>query len=123
MRRILLIDDAEEVHALAGVVLGLRDSWSLTSALSGEEGVELALAEPPDAIVLDVILPGMSGLEALAALRADARTRHVPVVLLTGKDRPDSVERLRALEVKAVIAKPFDPLTLADDIAQALGWT
>jgi signal transduction histidine kinase/DNA-binding response OmpR family regulator len=84
-RRILLVDDDPEVHELVGDELS-RQGFVVDHALSGTEGLRLADRERPDAIVLDLMMEGMSGFEVAAALNGDPGTAHVPIVVLTAKD-------------------------------------
>jgi len=84
--------------------------------------LDLAVAGPPDAILLDVMMPTMDGPTTFARLQADARTRNVPVVLLTAKVQPAERRRWDRLGVAGVLAKPFDPLELPGQIADLLGW-
>lgn len=121
-KSLLLIDDDNDIREVAQLALELDGDWSVTTAASGAEGVELAQAHPPDAILLDVMMPVLDGPSTLAQLRADARTRNIPVVFLTAKARPAERDRLRDLAVAGVLSKPFDPLTLASEVRSALGW-
>jgi CheY-like chemotaxis protein len=81
------------------------------------------VAAHPDAILLDVMMPDMDGPSALAKLHEDARTQEIPVVFLTAKAHPAEQQRLGTLGAAGVLTKPFDPLTLSNQIARALGWT
>jgi CheY-like chemotaxis protein len=76
----------------------------------------------PDAILLDVMMPDLDGPSTLALLRQDEALREIPVVLLTAKVQAADRRQFGALDVAGVLAKPFDPMTLADDVARALGW-
>jgi len=100
-----------------------HDDWEVRCTASGEEAVALAAAEPPDAILLDVEMPGMDGPATVAALRAQPITARTPIVFLTAHDDPGELARLRALDVAGVLAKPFDVGTLGDELADLLRWT
>jgi len=76
-----------------------------------------------DAILLDVMMPGLDGPTTVGRLQADPQTRDIPVILLTAKVQPADRERFEALGVAAVLAKPFDPMTLPGQISDALGWS
>ena len=91
-------------------------------ASSGAEGVALVRAELPDAVVLDVMMPGMDGPATLAELRADPVTASIPVVFLTAKVQAAERRRLEELGAAGVVAKPFDPMSLATELSTALGW-
>src|SRR5581483_11577666 len=97
--------------------------YEVLTAGSAAEGLARAAADRPDAILLDVMMPDMDGPTAFEHLRADERTRDIPVILLTAKVQTADRRRFADLGVAAVIAKPFDPMRLAGEVAQALGWT
>jgi len=120
-RRLLLIDDEDDIREVAKLSLELVAHWDVVTARSGAEGIELAAREQPDAILLDVMMPGMDGAATYGRLQSNPETREIPVVLLTAKifDRPDD---RRGLEGITVISKPFDPMRLAAHVASALGW-
>jgi CheY-like chemotaxis protein len=121
--RILVVDDSKLVHELARVALEAHDGWEVRCTASGAEAVALAAAEPPDAILLDVEMPGMDGPATVAALRARPASANIPIVFLTGHDDPAERSRLAALAVDGVLSKPFDLAALAGDVADALGWS
>jgi CheY-like chemotaxis protein len=120
--RILVIDDSKLVHELARMALETQAGWQIRCAASGREAVAMARVESPDAVLLDVEMPEMDGPATVAALRANPLTAHTPVVFLTAHDDPAELERLRALAVTGVLAKPFDVSTLAGELADLLGW-
>ena len=93
----------------------------VVEAASGAEGVQRAKEERPDAILLDVMMPGLDGPSTLARLREDPATASVPIVFLTAKAIASEVDRLRALGAAGVLTKPFDPMTLARELRAALG--
>jgi CheY-like chemotaxis protein len=121
-RRVLLIDDEDDVREVAQISLEMVANWDVTTARSGAEGVALAASDQPDAIVLDVMMPGMDGSATFSHLQANPATRHIPVVLLTAKILDPITDRF-ALEVATIIPKPFDPMRLPGQIASALGWS
>jgi diguanylate cyclase (GGDEF)-like protein len=121
-RKILIIDDEEAIRDVVKVTLELLSGWTALTAPSGSEGIDLALAELPDAILLDAMMPGTDGPHTLAALQSNPSTQAIPVLFLTAKMTVEDLKKLRTLGAKAVIAKPFDPMTLANEIAQTLGW-
>ena len=122
IRKILVIDDEEAIREVTKVTLELFAGWAITVAGSGPEGITLAAANRPDAILLDVMMPDMDGPRTLAGLKASKATERIPVLFLTAKVQATDLSRLRALGAKGVIAKPFDPARLADEVAAALGW-
>lgn len=120
---VLIIDDEDDIREVAQVSLELIGGFRALVARSGEEGVEKAAAERPDAILLDVMMPGMDGPETLARLRVDPRTCEIPVVFLTAKAQAAEQRRLAELGAQGVIAKPFDPVLVAGSVAELLGWS
>src|SRR6476661_8039317 len=85
VRRILVVDDDELILEVAQMSLEMVGGWSVTTAADGQEGLERARADLPDAIVMDVMMPGMDGPTGALALRADPATAGIPIVLLTAK--------------------------------------
>jgi CheY-like chemotaxis protein len=119
---ILIIDDEEGILGVARAILEVPGGWRVLTAQSGKEGLACALAECPDAILLDVMMPDLDGPATLQQLRANPATRSIPVVLLTAKAQSADRHRFASMEVQGVISKPFDPLRLAAQISTALGW-
>lgn len=93
------------------------------TAACGGEGLVKAETQQPDAILLDVMMPDMDGPTTFHQLQANAATQDIPVVFLTAKVQAAEQRRFAELGVKAVLTKPFDPLTLASQVANALGWS
>ncbi|MEX0843110.1 MAG: response regulator transcription factor [Gemmatimonadota bacterium] len=109
--RILVVDDEPDISALVAYHLA-RESYVVRTANTGAEALEALERERPDLIVLDLMLPGMSGLEVLQALRERPETSEVPVILLTArKEEADRIEGLR-LGADDYVAKPFSPQEL-----------
>ncbi|WP_058189156.1 response regulator [Terracidiphilus gabretensis] len=119
---ILIIDDEDDIRAVAALSLETVAGWEVATANSGAQGVERAESLQPEAILLDVMMPGMDGRATFAALQQNPRTAAIPVVLLTAKSQSSEREQLAALGVAGVLTKPFDPLTLPGAIAAVLGW-
>jgi CheY-like chemotaxis protein len=122
-RTVLIVDDDDDIREVAQLSIELVAGWKVIAATSGVEGVSLAVAERPDAILLDVMMPGMDGPTTLDRLRSLAETQTIPVIFLTAKARASELERLAALAVAGVLSKPFDPVTLPGQIADLLGWS
>ncbi|HTL88777.1 MAG TPA: response regulator [Leptolyngbya sp.] len=122
IKQILVIDDEPYVREVIQICLETTAGWEVITAGSGNEGLVKAETEQPDAILLDVMMPGMNGITTFQNLQSNAATQEIPVIVLTAKmqfgDRPQYLK----LGLKAAIAKPFDPLTLASEIAQVLDW-
>jgi CheY-like chemotaxis protein len=121
-KRILVIDDEANVRIVVRTCLEILREWEVLLAASGHEGLLLAQTERPDAILLDVMMPGMDGVAFVRELQANPKVRAIPVVFLTAKAELTQPRQFQALGVKGAIAKPFNPLTLHDQIAISLGW-
>lgn len=121
-RQILLIDDDDAIREVARASLELVGGYQVTTASSGHEGLELSRLNPPDAILLDVMMPKMDGPTTFARLGEHPETRRVPVILFTTKTGGADHRRFAELGVAGVLPKPFDPLTLPGQIAALLGW-
>jgi two-component system, OmpR family, response regulator len=118
--KVLIVDDEPDIRRIARLSLVRLGGMEVVEAANGDEALAAAAAEKPDAVLLDVMMPGRDGPSTLAALRADAATASIPVVFLTAKVMAEEVERLRAIGAAGVLTKPFDPLTLAADLRSAL---
>lgn len=121
-KRVLVVDDEEDIRAIIRGCLEDIAEWEVLTAASGEEGIRLAVTGQPDGILMDVSMPGMSGLEILQKLQEDSRTQRIPVVLLTAKALLEDQEVFATLAIAGVIVKPFDPMTLVDQVAGVFGW-
>jgi CheY-like chemotaxis protein len=120
-RRVLLIDDEDDIREVAQLSLEMVARWDVVTASSGAEGVVRAAADQPDVILLDVMMPDLDGPATFLQLQAEPSTRHIPVILLTAKNLDPATDQL-ARDVVAIIAKPFDPMRLAGQVSAALGW-
>jgi two-component system, OmpR family, alkaline phosphatase synthesis response regulator PhoP len=122
-RRVLVVDDEQDIRVVSRMSLEKVGGWEVLEADSGVAGLELAERERPDAILLDAMMPEMDGPATIERLKADEATREIPVVFLTAKLQPSERERYLELGAEGVLAKPFDPMTLPDDVAELLGWS
>jgi CheY-like chemotaxis protein len=122
-RRILIIDDDDDIRQVTALSLETVAGWDVVTANSGANGIRRAREEKPDAILLDVMMPGMDGPTTFQELQKIAETASIPVMLLTAKVQGADQKRFAGLGVAAVLFKPFDPLTLAQQMRDVLGWT
>jgi CheY-like chemotaxis protein len=122
-RRVLVVDDDSHIREVAGLALEAVAGWQVLPAGSGLEAVDVAGREHPDAVLLDVMMPGMDGLTTLEHLRREPATRSIPVIFLTAKTLPADHSTWSKLECAGIIAKPFDPMTLAAQMSELLGWS
>ena len=116
---LLLVDDDDDIRDVAAAALELVNGFRIVTASNGLDALRQAKEHRPDGIVLDVMMPGMDGLETVARLGADPATADIPVILLTA--RVDGEKPTEA--VAGVIRKPFDPMGLGNRISELFGWT
>jgi len=119
-KHILLVDDEDDIREVAGISLEAVGGWQVSSASCGREGIEKALAERPDAILLDVMMPDIDGPTTFERLQADPGTRDIPVILLTAKAQSVDRQRFAELGVAGMLTKPFDPMKLPGQVAAIL---
>ena len=122
VRHILIIDDDDDIREVAALSLEAVGGWRVSTATSGAEGIALAPGLQPDAILMDVMMPGMDGPTTFRAMQQVSGIAHIPVILLTAKVQAQDQKRFADLGVAGVLFKPFDPLLLAKQISKALGW-
>lgn len=123
-KQILVIDDEEGIQEVIQICLEEIAGWRVVSAYSGYSGVKLAQRHLPDAILLDISMPDLTGVEVFHALQENPKTLDIPVILLTANVQPDDYERLNQFgRLAGVIVKPFDPIALVTHISDLLGWT
>ena len=124
MRRILIIDDEDDIREVAALSLEATAGWEIVAAGSGAEGIKAAADRErrPDAILMDVMMPGMDGPTTFRRMQQNPEISDIPVLLLTAKVQGVDQRRFADLGVAGVLFKPFDPMTLAQQISLALGW-
>ncbi len=119
MKRILMIDDCMiQLQILSGL---LKSDYEVETATSGLEGVSFAKRRRPDLILLDYDMPHFSGRETLEKLRADGKTRNIPVVFLTGVDEKKEIEAVLRLKPQGYLLKPVKKEKLFETIWKILG--
>lgn len=122
MHRILIIDDDDDIREVAALTLEATAGWTIYTAASGRDGIDVALEQKPEAILMDVMMPEMDGPTTFKEMQQIPAIAGIPVVLLTAKVQGVDQRRFAGLGVAAVLFKPFDPLTLATQICEVLGW-
>lgn len=121
-KRLLIIDDEPDIRRIIQVSLEEIAGWHISIAESGSEALMIVQSGKWDAIILDVSMPDMDGFEVFKRLQSDPQTQSIPVVLLTAKVQPSDRRRFAQMGVAGVIAKPFNPITISNEVAQTLGW-
>lgn len=119
-RRVVYIEDDQEMIDLVVLIL-TRRGFQVKGAQGGRNGLDIIFQDPPDLILLDLMMPGMDGWEVYQQLKANDKTRHIPVIIVTAKAQAiDRVLGLHIAKVDDYIAKPFRPQELVDSIDHVL---
>jgi CheY-like chemotaxis protein len=121
-KTILLIDDEASVRELVDACLSDLAGWNVITVASAQEGLKQLTIAHPDAILLDVLMPGMDAITFVQRLHQNPLTQSIPVLLLTVRAPWFTPGKLQQLGIVAAIAKPFNPVTLPNVIAHALRW-
>lgn len=116
LQRILYVEDEADIQAVAKLALEMVGGFTVMICSSGEAAVREAPTFAPDMILLDVMMPGMDGPTTLQNLRALPQLAEVPVAFMTAKVQPAEVAHYKSLGALDVIAKPFDPMNLANQV-------
>lgn len=116
LTRILVAEDDPDIRALIELALGRLGGMEVVCCDSGVAALRLVASTAPDLILLDVMMPELDGLETLARLRANPDTASIPVVFITARIQPFDIETYHLRGALAVIAKPFDPMALAQQL-------
>lgn len=116
LRRVMCVEDDADIRMILAFSLGTVGGYEVCCCAGGLSAVQQAPEFRPDLVLLDVMMPDLSGPETLLALRALPSMQGVPVVFLTAKAMPDELEQLMQHGATGLIVKPFDPMTLHSDI-------
>ncbi|MCH9730176.1 MAG: response regulator [Actinomycetia bacterium] len=119
--RVLMIDDEEDIRKIGQLSLEAVGHIETAVAASAREGIDLALGNRPDLILIDMMMPGMDGVAALAELRDTPELEDIPVIFMTAKAQPSEVASYIEKGAIGVITKPFDPMTLPTEVMRLLG--
>lgn len=117
--KILIVDDEEDILELVSYNM-TREGYQTVSAISGEAALKKARSESPDLIVLDLMLPGIDGLEVMKALKADSETKSIPTIMLTAKGEEADIVTGLELGADDYVTKPFSPRVLLARIRAVL---
>ena len=120
MTHVMYVDDEPDIREIAELALSLDPGFTVLTAGSGAEALELLGRKVPDAVLLDVMMPGMDGPTLLARMREDARLAEVPVIFVTARAQRSELQNFAMLDACGVIAKPFDPMTLAAKVRELI---
>lgn len=120
-KKILLVDDSSSSRMAARMLFAEQHSYVLTSACDGKEGVERAIAEPPDLILMDIEMPRMNGIEACKLLKQNEATRNIPIILLTMRSEEPFEQQGYDSGCSDFLTKPMNEHKLASVIKKYLG--
>ena len=119
-RHILLIEDDEGILAITKFSLEMDIFWQVTTATNGNDGLKKAQDLQPDVILLDILIPGISGIKLVRDLEHNILTAKIPVIIFTAKPINNGLSKLQNSNIKGIITKPFDCLTLSRQIINIL---
>lgn len=122
-KKVLYVEDEVDIQTIARIALEKIGGFKLTICSSGQEALDQVEDFNPDIILLDVMMPEMDGLETFQALKKIPFCTKIPVVFMTARVQTHEVKHYLELGAIGVIAKPFSPLTLADQVKEILGTT
>jgi two-component system OmpR family response regulator len=118
LNTLLYVDDEPDIREIVEMALGLVDNLVIRTCASGEQALWIIPSLSPDLVLLDVMMPAMDGPTALSRMRANAALAAIPVVFVTAKALPHEVAHFRELGAAGVIAKPFDPMKLGQEVVK-----
>ncbi len=118
--QVLYVEDDPDIRVIARIALEDIGGFDVRACQSGDEALSAISGFRPDLLLLDVMIPGMDGPTLLTHLRETVHGATPPAIFMTARVQRSEVDQYIALGAKSVIAKPFDPLTLADQIRQNL---
>ncbi len=122
-KRLLVVDDDDSILTIIKIALELTAGWDVMTIASVTKAIALAESECPDAIVLDVMMPELSGSEVLQILRSKPKTQDIPIIFLTAKVERTGHQSLKDMGAAGVLVKPFEPDMIADQIKALLHWS
>jgi CheY-like chemotaxis protein len=121
--KVLVAEDDPDIQVILKMVLTRLGKCDVTITFQGDQVIPLARTHRPDFILLDVMLPEMSGFEICKVLKSDPETEPIPIIFLTARSMPAEVQQALALGALGYLAKPFDPMTLVGQINTILAPT
>lgn len=121
MLKLLHVEDDADIREIAKMALDLSGEFEVTQCHCGEDALEKVQDYTPDVILLDMMMPGMTGRQTLEKMRERPELAEVPAIFMTARAQQSEMEELRGIGAAEVISKPFDPMSLADQIKAAIG--
>lgn len=118
--KVLVVEDDPDIQVILRMVLSKLGHCDVALTSEGGQVPDLVKANAPTLILLDVMLPDMSGFDIIQKLKADASSKDIPVIFLTARSMPSEIEHMKSLGALGYLAKPFDPMTLIPQINELL---
>jgi CheY-like chemotaxis protein len=118
LNRILYVEDDDDIRQVSQLALEDVGGYEVMLCESGQQALDSVASFNPDLILLDVMMPDMDGIETFHKLQDQGALDGVPVILMTAKVHPEEMARYREMGVVDVIPKPFDPMTVSEEIAR-----
>jgi CheY-like chemotaxis protein len=119
-RKALVAEDDPDIQIILRMVLTRLGKCEVVLTDQGDQVLPLVQSSQPDFILLDIMMPQMSGFDICKALKEDPATRDIPVIFLTARSAPQEIEQALGLGAVGYLAKPFDPMTLVAQINELL---
>jgi two-component system OmpR family response regulator len=116
LRTVLYVDDEPDIRQIVQLALGMTEGLAVHTCDSGEQALDLMQHLKPDLVLLDVMMPGLDGPSVLSRMRTTPALEKIPVVFMTAKAMPPEIARFKQLGAVGVIAKPFDPMQLSQQV-------
>ncbi len=120
MIKLLHVEDDPDIREIAKMALELSGDFEVVQCECGEDALRRASNYVPDVLLLDMMMPGLTGRQTLEKLRENPAFQTVPAIFMTARAQPDELDELRAIGATEVISKPFDPMSLSDQIKAAI---
>ena len=119
-RRVLVVDDSAVIRTLISVNLEL-EGFEVVTAVDGQDALDMIHDVAPDVVTIDVVMPRLDGFDTVARLRADPRTSHLKIAMVTACAQESDIRRGNTVGVDAYVTKPFDPDTLVRTVRDLIG--
>lgn len=116
LQKVLYVDDEQDIQAVVKLSLEAIGHYTVQVASSGQEALDVFCVFRPDMVLLDVMMPDMDGMETIRELRKMPESASTPVIFMTAKVQPHEIAQYKSLGAADVICKPFDPMTLPENI-------
>jgi len=120
MIKLLHVEDDADIREIAEMALGLSGEFDIVQCTTGEAALAKVENYTPDVVLLDMMMPGMTGRQTLEKMREIPRLKSVPAIFMTARAQQAEIEELLQFGAADVISKPFDPMALSDQIKQAI---